>query len=318
MKAQRTNFPHTVYHVMAHAIDAWKFLSKAKDLARFTDALNSTFGRFDAKLLAFAAVANHYHLAIYTGLVPLSLVMHHLNTTVAAAFNRRIDRHGAILRGRYLDIIVDSERYLLALIRYIHLNVVRAGLVTGVESLRRYPWTSHSTYMGFHNLPALTTGPILERFGNSSDALHQFVLDGAGEESDFDAETEGLLERAEDGNPRVIGSPEFVAATQARIVAASPRLALPASAEFDAIVLRVSTATQVPLRELFAGSRLPRISGARALIIHTAATELRMTFLEISHRLGISESGVARAFTRGAELAKTHPIPRVTDVGLLQ
>lgn len=315
VKAFRTNFPKTIYHVAAHSLDSWKILLIAQDLARFVDALNGTFSRFDAKLLAFAAVANHYHLAIETGLVPLSIIMHHLNTTIACAFNRRIDRHGAILRGRYLDIIVDSERYLLALIRYIHLNVVRAGLIDGVEALRRHPWTSHSTYMGFHNTPAVSPAAILERFGNSREALHQFVVDGAHEETDFDRETEALLERPEDGTARVIGSPDFVEATRARIVAATPRLSLPPCPAFDGLVLVIANWMEVPITDLFDGTRRHQVSAARSLIVHEAATGLRMTFLELSHRLGISESGVALAFKRGAELAKHRKVPR-HDLGL--
>lgn len=90
-------------------------------------------------------MTNHIHLAIEEGKFGLSKIMHVLHSTYAAAFNRRHGRVGHLFQGRFKSYLVDRERYLLALVRYIHLNPVRAGMVARPET---YRWSSARFFRG--------------------------------------------------------------------------------------------------------------------------------------------------------------------------
>jgi len=96
--------------------------------------------------------------------------------------NRKQGRIGHLFQGRFKAVLVDAEKYLLELVRYIHLNPVRAGLVGVAED---YPWTGHKAYLGVEELPWLTSEGVLAQFSqNVDEARHcyrDFVEEGMGE-----------------------------------------------------------------------------------------------------------------------------------------
>jgi REP element-mobilizing transposase RayT len=94
-------------------------------------------------ILAYCLMGNHFHFAIRVGNIPLSRIMHRLLTAHAVAFNGRHDRQGHLFQARYKSVLCLDDRYLIALIRYIHMNPVRAGLVSRPDL---WPWSSHQQY----------------------------------------------------------------------------------------------------------------------------------------------------------------------------
>ena len=88
--------------------------------------------------------------------------MQHLGFRYTRWFNRRHTSVGHLFQGRYKALLVDADSYLLDLVRYIHLNPVRAGLVKGPE---RYPWSGHRAYLGKVRLDWLETRWVLSQFG---------------------------------------------------------------------------------------------------------------------------------------------------------
>jgi len=101
--------------------------------------LRSLVRESGASLLAYCLMGNHFHLAIQVGTIALSLIMQRLLTRHSKAFNQRHDRKGHLFWGRHEAIPCTNEKYLAAMIRYIHLNPVKAGLVTKAED---WPWSS--------------------------------------------------------------------------------------------------------------------------------------------------------------------------------
>ena len=97
---------------------------------------------------AWALIPNHFHLLLRTGLTPLSKVMRRLMTGYAVTFNKRHKRSGHLFQNRYKSVVCEEDQYLLELIRYIHLNPLRAGLVKDLKELDKYPWTGHSAILG--------------------------------------------------------------------------------------------------------------------------------------------------------------------------
>ena len=114
---------------------------------------------------AWALLPNHAHLLVRTGARPLPRSMRSLLTGYAGAFNRRHHRAGHLFQNRYKSIVVEAEPYLRELVRYLHLNPVRAQVVPDLHTLDLYPWTGHSALLGRIPRPWQDTPTILREFG---------------------------------------------------------------------------------------------------------------------------------------------------------
>ncbi len=152
------------------------------DRTRFVDVLGGTAERYVLIVYAWCLMPNHYHLLVETPRGNLSRAIHHLNGVYAQGFNRRHDRAGHLLEGRYKAILVQREAHLLELARYIVLNPVRAGLCDLPEEFR---WSSFRATAGFDAVPPfLSVGPLLARFGTDASrcrlGYRQFVAEGIG------------------------------------------------------------------------------------------------------------------------------------------
>jgi hypothetical protein len=149
-------------------------------------------------------MTNHIHLVLQTGEIPLSRGMQNLSFRYTRWINWREKRTGHLFQGRYKAVLVDGDRYLLELVRYIHVNPVRAGMVENPED---YPWSGHRAYQGREILPWLTTDGVLAQFGKSLKTARAkyetFVRDGLGE--DYRPEFHGGGD-----DSRVLGNDSFV------------------------------------------------------------------------------------------------------------
>jgi REP element-mobilizing transposase RayT len=128
------------------------------DCREYLDRLGRCRDRFGFSLYAFCLMSNHVHLAIEEGDVLLSKIMHVLQSSYTQWFNRRHRRVGHLFQGRFKSYVVDSERYLLSLIRYIHENPVRAGMAERPED---YPWSSDRYFRTGHGPDRLDLDRIL-------------------------------------------------------------------------------------------------------------------------------------------------------------
>jgi len=128
-------------------------------------------------------MTNHVHMALQSGEVPLSRPMQNLGFRYTAWINRRFGRAGHLFQGRFKAVLIDADSYLLELVRYIHLNPVRAGMVSKPED---YPWSSHNAYCGGMPLPWLTTEWVWSQFSTKKkqaiNAYGKFVAAGMTEE----------------------------------------------------------------------------------------------------------------------------------------
>ena len=122
--------------------------------------------RFDAEVLAYCLMGNHYHLVLHTRQESLSRLMRHLNGVCTQNFNRRHQKVGHLLQGRFKAILVDRDAYLLALCRYVELNPVRARMARMVEAANDWQWSSYRAHVG-----AAPTPPWLDCAG-----LHGWLL----------------------------------------------------------------------------------------------------------------------------------------------
>jgi putative transposase len=132
-----------VYHVIARGNERKAVFRDDRDRQEYLDRLIRCRERFGLRVLAFCLMGNHLHLAVERGSTKLSRVMLALQSAYTQWFNRRHGRVGHLFQGRYKAFLIEKDRYLLALVRYIHRNPLEAGLATRAED---YAWSSDRYY----------------------------------------------------------------------------------------------------------------------------------------------------------------------------
>jgi REP element-mobilizing transposase RayT len=141
----RIEFPGAVYHVTSRGDRREPIFDDDVDRQLLLDVLAHGTDRFDAQVLAYCLMGNHYHFVLYTRSGNLSRLMRHLNGVYTQAYNRRNGKVGHLFQGRFKAILVDRDAYLLEVCRYVELNPVRAGMVPSPEA---WPWSSYRAHVG--------------------------------------------------------------------------------------------------------------------------------------------------------------------------
>ncbi len=159
----RIEFPGAVYHVTSRGDRREAiYLDDADRLAQLA-IVGQAMVRFDAQVLSYCLMGNHFHLVLHTRQANLSRLMRHLNGVYTQAYNRRHGLVGHLFQGRFKAILVDRDAYLLALCRYVERNPVAAGMVVAAGD---WPWSSYRAHVG-----AAPTPDWLD-----SDGLHGHLL----------------------------------------------------------------------------------------------------------------------------------------------
>ena len=168
----RIEFPGAVYHVTSRGDRREPIFIDDEDRRSMLAIVEQTMDRFDAQVLAYCLMGNHYHFVLHTRQANLSRLMRHLDGVTTQAFNRRHGKVGHLFQGRFKAILVDREAYLLEVCRYVELNPVRAGIV---DEPGAWPWSSYRAHVARAEPP-----PWLDTAG-----LHGFLL---GHEAGSEAE----------------------------------------------------------------------------------------------------------------------------------
>ena len=146
----RIDAPGALHHVIARGIERGTIFQDDADREDFLSRLEKIVLQTRSKCYAWALIPNHLHLLLKTGSVPVAGVMRRLLTGYASGYNRRHRRIGHLFQNRYKSILCQEDAYLKELVRYIHLNPLRVGVVKEVETLDQYPYSGHSAIMGEH------------------------------------------------------------------------------------------------------------------------------------------------------------------------
>jgi REP element-mobilizing transposase RayT len=133
----RIHIPGAFYHIILRANAEQVLFEDDDDWEHFSCLMAESVSRFDHQIHCFCGLNNHVHLAVRAGCETLSRIFHYCDSRYAMTFNQRHARYGHVFHGRFRSILVDSDEYLNELIRYIHLNPVRAGIVRAPEDYVR-------------------------------------------------------------------------------------------------------------------------------------------------------------------------------------
>jgi len=140
----RIEYPDAWYHVMNRGRRREQVFERKNDYELFVEILQEAVELFALRVSAFCLMPSHYHLLVQTPDANLSRCMRHLNGVYTQRYNSGHSLDGQLFRGRYKAILVPEDSYLLQLVRYIHRNPVRAGMVDKAE---HYDWSSHKGYL---------------------------------------------------------------------------------------------------------------------------------------------------------------------------
>jgi putative transposase len=320
-RTSRIDAPGAVQHVMVRGINRQPIFDgqeDQEDLLRRTDLLLREEG---VRCYAWVLMPNHLHFLLQSGERPLWRFMHRLAGSYAQAFNRRHARTGHLFENRFKSKLVGNMAYLLELVRYIHLNPVRAGIVRDVGNLSDFAWSGHAELTGAQPEHLIDVTEVRSWFGDSLEeqlsAINFAMLDGL----DVDL---GALEREQAALPGSeagcgVALPFVVGKGRSRprtTVGEFGELALEQAEARSAVQLRlrldgwtacrivhlVAAVVGANVDEVRSQSRGVAASQCRALTCHLACLALGLTPAEVARELGISSPAVWRAVRRGFAL----------------
>ena len=163
-----------LYHVMARGNNGQKIFLKRSDYEAFLEALKIVRKRYPFYLYAYILMSNHFHLLLEVREAPTARIMQSLLTGYVRRFNGVHRQRGHLFQGRYKAIVCDRESYLLELVRYIHLNAVRAKLV---ERPGDWAWSGHGEYLGREKSGLIDPGPVMAML-HSAARYEKFIREG--------------------------------------------------------------------------------------------------------------------------------------------
>jgi len=255
-----------------------------EDYQRFMELLQEGSTMWNVRIAAFCLMPNHYHLLVQTPDGNLSRFMRHVDGVYTQRFNRSHECDGPLFRGRYKAILVDADTYLLELVRYIHRNPLRAGLVKRPD---RYPWSSHKAYFSRSAnwtwlYRELVFSMLCPSGGDSAKPYREFMA--CDESEDVTAE----LSRR--NVPSILGSDEFVGRVKAEFQDLKSQREIPAARllapGLAAIQSAVCTAYGVSRADLLS-SRRGMSNDARNVAIYLARRLSGLTLTAIGDAFGL-------------------------------
>ena len=169
----RIDAPGALHHIIIRGIERNSIFKDSRDYENFLTRLENILTETATVCYAWALIPNHIHLLLRTGITSITTVMRRLLTGYAQQFNRRHGRHGYLFQNRYKSFLCETDPYLLELIRYIHLNPVRAGIVKDMDVLDGYPKTGHAVIMGKTPIQWQDTDYVLGLFGHKTSSARK-------------------------------------------------------------------------------------------------------------------------------------------------
>lgn len=175
----RIEYPGAVYHITSRGNAKAAIFATAEDRRLYFSTVQAVIEEFRWMCHAFVLMNNHYHLLIETPRGNLADGMHQLNGRFAHWYNKERGRIGHVFQGRFKPIVVEKDSYFLAVVRYVVLNPVRAGMITDPGF---WKWSSYQATAGHEPCPFLSTAETLAHFANDRDdgkeEYRRFVMSG--------------------------------------------------------------------------------------------------------------------------------------------
>lgn len=321
----RLDYPGSLHHVMGRGAGGEHIFDTEADKVSFLSRLDSIAPAMGFKSYAWALMPNHFHLLLEVGDQGLFRIMHRLLTGFSVSYNKRHQRKGHVFMARFKSILVSRGEYLLELIRYIHLNPLRAGIVRSIEELDDYPWTGHRAMIHGNDRVWHRTEEVLNAFAteihDGKCAYLEFLSAGIRKRDSMVLESGNLRigkngivqtigtesdQRRYDYAGMILGSLGFAAA-YSKLLNRRRRKTRDRAEEhelIEALAARVCLHFSVNPARLTSSSRGGDLSSARRVLAQLL-TEVGISRADISRRLNITYSGVTRLMESKMSIRET-------------
>ena len=314
-----------LHHIIVRGIERCKIFKDDQDRYDFLSRAGSILLETGTACFAWALIPNHFHLLLQTGDYPVAKLMQRLLTGYAIRYNRRQRRHGHLFQNRYKSILCQEDTYLLELVRYIHLNPLRARLVNDLDALNQYPFSGHSVILGKHRQPWQGDKYVLAYFGKGVAPARKeylaFVGRGVDQGRRPDLTGGGLIRSAGGWNAvkamrkanlhvksdeRILGDGDFVSGVLAHADETMERkYAIRAGGvTIDHVAERVAALLEMPVEDIWLEGRYRHLVKARSLFCFWAVRELGVSMASLSRKLNISTVAVSKSVRRGSEIVQ--------------
>ncbi len=262
---------------------------------------------------------NHVHLLLRSGRIPIAIVMQRLLTSYAMFFNRRYRRHGQLFQNRYKSILCEEDPYLKELVRYIHLNPLRAQVVEDLAALGGYAYCGHGALLGKFGCNWLDGQYVLSLFDRGMKQARvrygEYIAEGVGEGRRKDLVGGGLIrsiggweelkrqrksgERIK-GDERILGGSDFVLQVLDHADEEMTRRAKIRAQgwDFKSLSEKIAEQFDIDIKQLFTPTKDRVVSRARAVLCHIAVRWLMMGGVDVARKLNLTPSMVSRAVSR--------------------
>lgn len=325
-RSARLDAPGILHHVIVRGIEGKDIFRDRFDQENFVDRLSLLVPETQTSCYAWVLMGNHAHFLFRSGDSGIAALMRRLLTGYAVTFNRRHKRHGQLFQNRYKSIICQEDAYLKELVRYIHLNPLRAKMVKDFGALNRYAFCGHRSLAGKAACAWQDDAYVLRYFGQRPVAARKrylaFVKAGTGMGRRPElvggglvrslggwAEVKKLRVKGMDrvkGDERILGDSDFVLSV---LAIANERFERSYELkrlgyDMNRVAEKVAEIFGLDPDDIFQKGRQKARSTARSLFCYWCSSELGISKTALARRLQLSVSGVGYAAGRGEALAR--------------
>lgn len=322
----RLDTPGLLHHIIIRGIERRRIFNDDTDRENFIERLSVLLPKTKSQCYAWSLMSNHAHLLIRSGSEGIATLMRRLLTGHAVSYNRRHKRHGHLFQNRYKSIICQEDAYLHEVVRYIHLNPVRAKIVADVKELNQYPYAGHSVLMGKRKREWQNVEYVLGLFGrNIGDARRKYLtyvekgiamgrrpeLVGGGlirSLGGWEAVKKMRLSGQDriKSDQRILGDGDFVEAVLSESEEKfSRKYRLKSQGyDFDKAAEKVASLFKLPKEYITGKGRHKDRVNARDLLCYWSAIELGIPMSELAKKLDMTIAAISYAVKRGEITAR--------------
>jgi len=309
----------TLHHIILRGIEKRQIFDDNQDRENFVSRMGQLALKTKTKIYAWSLLTNHAHILLRSGPEGLPQYMRRLLTGYAQAYNRRHKRYGHLFQNRYKSIVCEEDVYFQELVRYIHLNPLRAGLVQNLVQLDRYPWSGHGVLMGKVKYSWQDADYVWSWFGKkvgqARRIYHRYVSEGMNQGRRPELVGGGLV-RSLGGwsavqslrrsgrevltDERILGTDDFVERMLGEADHKAKRLFSfrMRDKEVQQFMEERCKKDGISVRELQMGSRRGMIPGIRSDLAWKLVREGGFSLAEIARQLGVSTSAISQILRR--------------------
>jgi putative transposase len=295
----RIEFEGAFYHIIVRGNQRQNIFLDEADRRHYLERLQRYKNKCGFLLYAYVLMSNHIHLLIETPNDPISRIMQMINFTYTQCFNRKYGKVGHLFQGRYKSYLCDKDSYLLSLVRYIHNNPVRAGLVKDAGA---YEWSSHGDYLQ-RTKGIVDTHKVLRLFSERPDIARQKYEEfmTAGDEDDKSFSPYAAYEQ------QIVGGERFIEEVEKRVERLEKRAR---KMPIRNLILAVEKETGIDLLEMVSRKRGERLRIARGILV-SLAKEVGYNMMELQGILKRDISVLSRLASIGATTGGKKTLRRV-------